>query len=78
MTIGQIIKLQRMQNKMTQRTLAARLGVTEDFVSKIESGKSKVPVDKLKILVKVLKLNKQEVLKLLIDDATKQIVDSFL
>ena len=58
MTIGQIIKLNRMQLKMTQKTLASKLGVTEDFVSKMESGKSKVPIDKLKAMVKKVLLTR--------------------
>lgn len=41
----------RKRNKLTQIELAKYLGVLQGFVSQIESGNSKLPEDKLKMLL---------------------------
>jgi len=54
MTVAQQIRKTRMQAGYTQKELAEKLGVIQQYVSKIESGRENVTIDTLKKIADVL------------------------
>lgn len=46
--ISELIRLLRLRLQMSQKTLAARAGLTQSAISKIESGRSEIPLSTLR------------------------------
>lgn len=78
MKLCQYIKNARTYVGMSQGEVASRLGTSVVFISLIESGKSKIPLDKLKMLIKIYKLHKNEVVNLAIDEYEKILLKELL
>lgn len=78
MNLAQYIKTARIYKGMTQAAVAAKLGTTTTFISLIESGGCKVPLDKLKELIKIYKLDKNEVVKLSTNDYEEMLLKELL
>lgn len=67
--IGQIIREYRIKANMTQIQLSEALGhETSQFVSLFERGHSKVPLETLGQLVKILQIPEAKIKKLLLQD----------
>ena len=60
--IGQFIKKIRQDNKLTQKELADKLGVTYQAVSKWENGKNVPDIAILKEMSKMFNINIDEIL----------------
>lgn len=76
--LGQYIKHKREENGLTQLALAKKLGFEiPQFVSLMENGHSKIPLNVLKKLIPILGLDKKKVVKILVtyytDYITKEI-----
>ena len=66
--IGNYLRVKREAMKITQIELADKLGyATSQFVSNWERGLCRPPSDRLKQIVKLLKINRSEFLKLIMD-----------
>ena len=57
---GKIIKKIRYEYDLSQQDIADRLGVSKSFVSLIETGKKKIPENRLKQLLKVYPVDLEE------------------
>lgn len=55
MTLSALIKLRRLELKMSQEELAFKLGITQGLVSKYEHG-MKIPADIFLSMVRIFKL----------------------
>jgi transcriptional regulator with XRE-family HTH domain len=72
--IGVLIKTRREKLGITQHQLAKELGLSSPvFISLVESGKSKIPVDKAVWFSNRLEIPKAKMRKLLIESATQKI-----
>lgn len=78
MKLAQYLKNARIYKGMTQAAVASRLGTTTVFVSLIENGVCKVPLDKLKALIKLYKLDKNEVVKLSMNEHEETLLKELL
>jgi transcriptional regulator with XRE-family HTH domain len=78
MKLAQYIKNARIYKGMTQKDTAVKLGTSVVFVSLMESGESKIPLDKLKKLIKIYSLHKSEVVKLAVDQYEKMLLQELL
>lgn len=58
---------------MSQTDLASFLGVTKQFISKLENGKSKLPLDKILITSEFLDIPIEKVKRALLSDAKEEI-----
>ena len=64
-TIGSYIRGRRVQLGYTQEQLGKKIGVTNMFISSIETNKSPIPPHRLKKLIKILGLNKNFVMEIM-------------
>lgn len=72
--IGKMIKKARLKRNMTQMELAEALGFeTPQFVSLMERGLSKAPVEVLGRLVVILGINERAVVKILVNRYTNSV-----
>lgn len=55
--VGQMIKQQRKNKKITQHELANLIGKTESSIAKYEQGLVNIPVDVLKLIAKNLEIS---------------------
>lgn len=78
MKLAQYIKNARIYKGMTQKETAVKLGTSVVFVSLMESGESKIPLDKLRRLIKIYSLHKSEVVKLAVDEYEKLLLQELL
>lgn len=78
MKLSQYIKNARIYKGMTQAGVATRLGTTTTFISLIENGECKVPLDKLKLLIKIYRLDKNEVVKITMNDYERMLLSELL
>ena len=62
-TLGEVIKKQRVEHKMTQEFVAEHLGVSRQAVSKWESGASDPSTSNLMALAKLFGITPEELLK---------------
>ena len=62
-TLGEVIKKQRVEHKMTQEFVAEHLGVSRQAVSKWESGTSDPSTSNLLALAKLFGITPEELLK---------------
>lgn len=62
-TLGEVIKNQRVEHKMTQEFVAEHLGVSRQAVSKWESGVSDPSTSNLMALAKLFDITPEELLK---------------
>jgi transcriptional regulator with XRE-family HTH domain len=70
--LGQYLKEKRIAVSMTQLDLARKLGYTSaQFVSNWERGLAKPPIAQLKVLSKLLKINRNELISILTDITRK-------
>ncbi len=73
MTTGAYIKNKREKLKMSQGDLAKALGYkTSQFISNLERGLSLPPKENIDKLCEVLKLNKKELVKKIMQDLVKR------
>jgi transcriptional regulator with XRE-family HTH domain len=56
--VGKLVKEIRQEKGLTQTELAKRLGVTPQFISRVEQGLDQFPTSKAKLLCKKLKESK--------------------
>ncbi|RKL69153.1 hypothetical protein CR203_03735 [Salipaludibacillus neizhouensis] len=54
--IGFKIKTLRLENKMTQEELGKRLGVSDAYISHMESGRRKISIDFLEVIADILEV----------------------
>lgn len=67
--IGQLIKEARLKKKMTQLQLGQVVGYTNsNFISVIEQGRQKCPVNTLGVICLALKIDPLLVRRMLVDD----------
>lgn len=71
--MGAFLKKRRTDLSMTQETLAESLGVSAKFVSKWERGLCLPPMEKLKMICKVLDIPTDEMIRRLMDVQKKRI-----
>lgn len=57
---GQFLQILRIQSKDTASTMAKNLGITQSYLSKIEHGKRKIPVDFLPALVNIYQMDSSQ------------------
>ena len=62
MNIGQKIKKVRELRNYTQEFLASELGFAQETYSKIESGRTKVSIQRLELIANILKVNINDLL----------------
>lgn len=70
---SKLIKHYRLKRGMSQTDLASFLGVTKQFISKLENGKSKLPLDKILITSEFLDIPIEKVKRALLSDAKEEI-----
>ena len=78
MKLAQYIKNARIYKGMTQKDTAVKLGTSVVFVSLMESGESKIPLDKLKKLIDIYGMSKAKVVKLAICEYEKKLLEELL
>lgn len=78
MTLAKYIKMERLERGLTQSQLAQKLEVNESFIGLMERGTSKIPLDKLKRLIKILKLNKAEVIRAVLNETERKLLEELL
>lgn len=61
-TIGQLIRNKRAQQKMTQESLALQCGIDRSYMGRIERGEVNLTVEKLYEIALVLGINAKELL----------------
>lgn len=72
--VGNIVRDARIRSKKTQAQLGEKLGYeSSQFVSLFERGLSKVPVETLGEISKLLKIPKKVFRDILVEDATMEI-----
>lgn len=76
MTLAQRIKLFRKSKNWTMKEFGERLGVSWNFVALMESGKSPIPLKRLKLLIKLLGMNKNLTVSLLVKEYENQILEA--
>lgn len=74
MSIGYLIKVNRINKSYTQKDLADRLGCTVPFVSQMELGQANVPAKMLKKLCKVLDIPKDKAIKYMVRAYAKELI----
>jgi transcriptional regulator with XRE-family HTH domain len=62
MTIGQILKMIRINKKLSQKDMADLLGISQNYLSQIESNRKEPSQDKLEEFAKSLKISKEALL----------------
>lgn len=67
------IKKRRHELPITQTELAKRLGMSVQYLNKIEAGKVPVPTAKINKLCKILKINKFDIIEMLTEDYRSKI-----
>lgn len=75
-TLGEIVKQRRQTLALTQRELAARLGVKGSHVAYLESGRRKPSLTLLKQLAEVLELDQQQLFLLAHPEAKSLLTSS--
>ncbi len=64
----------RIKSGLTQRDLALKLNFTSgQFVSNYERGLCPIPIDKIRALINILHLDKNEVIELMQSDSREQL-----
>lgn len=72
--IGTLIREYRLKAGFTQKDLAEKLGYTQPvFVSLIEKGASKVPLQTLGELITLLNIPEKKITKILIDSYSQKV-----
>lgn len=61
-TIGQLIRNQRVQQKITQEALALQCGIDRSYMGRIERGEVNITVEKLYEIASVLEIKVKELL----------------
>lgn len=72
MDTGKLLKKYRLNQGLTQKELAEKIGCTPAFISQIENENNKIPLSKLQTIYSVLRLNKNEKAEI-----SKSIVNEF-
>ena len=75
--IGQRLKKARLDKKMTQDTLAKKLGVSIAFLSRIESGTSHVNLTRLSQICDILDITEGEILNGTASSSQRYLVTEF-
>ncbi len=75
--IGQRLKKARLDKKMTQDTLAKKLGVSIAFLSRIESGTSHVNLKRLSQICDILDITEGEILNGTASSSQRYLVTEF-
>jgi len=78
MKLAEFVRAARLSLNMTQKQVAVKIGTTVVFVNLIENGRSKIPLDKLKMLIKILKLSKNDVIELALNDYEERLFRELL
>lgn len=60
MTIGEMIKINRLERDISQKDLALKIGVDVSFLCKVEKNEKKLSLDKLELVSDVLSLELSE------------------
>ena len=60
MTIGETIKINRLEKDISQKDLAKKIGVDVSFLCKVEKNEKKLSFDKLELISDVLSLDLSE------------------
>jgi len=69
MNIASYIKEGRLNKKMTQSELASALGLmVPQFIYNIENEKNNIPISMIKPICKILGLNKNKLINLMVDE----------
>lgn len=71
--VSNLIKTTREKRKITQQELSDYLGVRVQFISLIENGRSKLPLDKAPLVCASIGLKKKELVDALMSDYAEQI-----
>jgi len=61
-TIGQLIRNQRVQKKITQEALALQCGIDRSYMGRIERGEVNITIEKLYEIASVLEIKVKELL----------------
>lgn len=77
LTVSKLIKTKRLKTLISQRDLAKRIKVTNQFICKIESGITPVPVDKAILVANILGIKKDTLYKAYIKDYKLKINQMF-
>ena len=76
--IGNKIKEARGLAKMTQKDVSNQLGYdTAQFISNVERGEASLPLEKLRDIIKLLRIADDEIIKMLLDDYVKRLTEVF-
>ena len=67
LTLGKLIKQERMKLKLTQLELATRVGLSSQFLSNIEREVCGVPMDYMKLFLTELKLSRHKVVDCMVN-----------
>ena len=62
MNLGDVLKLIRTKLRMNQKAMAARLGISQNYLSLIESGKKTPSAEKINEMANALKVSKEALL----------------
>ena len=76
--VGSFLKLHRKMAKLSQEQVAEKIGVTYQFVSRIEVGKTVPPDWYLKEIVKILPLDKHQLMIALLTDCQMHYEEVFI
>ncbi|MCL6695266.1 helix-turn-helix domain-containing protein [Acinetobacter baumannii] len=60
--IGQLIRKKRMENRLTQESLALQCGIDRSYMGRIERGEVNITILKLYEIAKILKVDPKELL----------------
>ncbi|MCE3010073.1 MAG: helix-turn-helix domain-containing protein [Proteobacteria bacterium] len=72
--IGELIREYRLKAKMSQKEIADKLGYTQSvFVSLIENGSSKVPLQTLGELINILGIPEKKITKILVESYAERV-----
>lgn len=78
MALNEVIRSARKAKKMPLRVLAEKTGISINFLSLLEQGRSKFPLKRLKTLMRVLDLNEERIIFSMVKDYEKKLRRSLL
>lgn len=71
--LGKYLKLKRIQGRFSQSTLADEISIHPQFISNWERGICAPPSHSFKSLIRLLKINKNELVEVMVTDCRRSI-----
>lgn len=77
MKIHELIKKERLKKNIKQQEVANEIHVSINFVSLMERGKSRIPIEKLILIIKLLGIKKSKAINSLVHEYKINLIKEF-